>query len=459
MKVTKDESATRQVTLHVALDSEDLEPFLERAYKRNKSRVSIPGFRPGKAPRYIVEAFLGRETLVRDSLDYIVQESLTQAISDEALDAFGQPDVEVEEVDPVSFTAIVPLEPVIDLGDIRQLDVARGTVEITDEQVGLVLEQLQYNAAPWEPMDRPIQFGDLVTLDVDGTIKGNQVANDKGVDFIPAQDNPYPFPGFSIYLEGLKTDDSRQFTLEVPDDFQDTTIAGEDCSFDVKILQIKAKDLPEIDDEFAKGIEDGYESLEALKTSILENLTSESEQRATREFQETALEKLISGTSIEVSDATVEREIDHLLEEQARNLQGRDADVETYLQNAGKSAEETRDELRPPARERLSRYLVIRKLAQDEHLEVIPEEIYAEIERLVSGTTGSSDALLRAFSTDEAKASLGSALLTRKVLGRLGQMVEETDEDPEDSEDDAAQPEIDEEPAEDEETESPSSTS
>lgn len=452
MKVTKDDSAVRQVTLTVALDSEDLEPFLDRAFRRYRNRVSIPGFRPGKAPRHIVEAFLGREALVRDSLDYIVQESLDQAINDEGLDIFGQPDVEVVDVDPVSFKATVPLEPLVELGDLQQLDVAREPVEITDEQVDKVLESLQYNAAPWEPAERPVQFGDLVTLDVDGTIGGQQVANDRGVDFLPAQDNPYPFPGFSIYLEGLTEGQSKQFTLKVPEDYQDDSIAGEDCTFDIKVLQVKTKNLPDLDDEFAKGIEEGYESLEALKTSVREDLTEQATRYAEREFQEKTLEKVVSEASIEISDTTTEREIDNILEEQARSQQGRDASVEDYLANLGKSREESRQELRTSAQERLSRYLVIRKLAQDENLEVEPEEVDAEIDRMVVSAGAGSEAILRAFSSEDARSSIRTVLLTRKVLERLTQIVEGTDGVEPASENDDVQEEATEASGEPEET-------
>jgi len=451
LKVTKDESSARQVTLEVELDSDDLEPYLERAYKRNRNQVHIPGFRPGKAPRYIVETFLGREALVRDSLDFIVQESLDKAIKDEELDTFGQPDVEVMEMNPVSFKATVPLEPLVEFGDLRKIDAAREPVDITEEQVGRVLEQLRYNAAPWEPADRTVQFGDLVTLNVSGTISGEQVADDQGVDFVPSQDNPYPFPGFSVYLEGLAKEEDREFTLTVPEDFHDTTIAGKECLFKVKALEIKTKNLPELDDEFAKGIEDGYEGLEALRTSILENLTADSERLSTRDFQEKALEEVISGASIEISEATMEREIDHLLEDQARGQQGRQGDVETYVQNAGKTREELREELRPAAKERLHRYLVIRKISQDEGLEVSPEEVNTEVEELTASASGSSEALLQAFSSEDARSSLGSAILTRKVLERLIQRIEEPEEAPADSleTEGESEPEVTEEPMDD----------
>jgi trigger factor len=292
-------------------------------------------------------------------------------------------------------------------------------------------------------------------LNVSGTVRGEQVADDQGVDFVPSQDNPYPFPGFSVYLEGLAKEEDREFTLTVPEDFHDTTIAGKECLFKVKALEIKTKNLPELDDEFAKGIEDGYEGLEALRTSILENLTADSERLSTRDFQEKALEEVISGASIEISEATMEREIDHLLEDQARGQQGRQGDVETYVQNAGKTREELREELRPAATERLHRYLVIRKISQDEGLEVSPEEVDTEVEELTASASGSSEALLQAFSSEDARSSLGSAILTRKVLERLIQRIEEPEEAPTDSletEGEAegeSEPEVTEEPMDD----------
>ena len=431
MKVTKEEASIREVTLNVELDPEDIEPYLDRAYKRMVNRVQIPGFRPGKAPRVLVENYLGKEALVRDSLDFIVQESLDKAIQQEELETFGQPDVELTEVEPVTFKATVPLEPIVVLGEIGNINIEPETAEVTEEQVDKVVEQLQYNAAPWEPAERPVQFGDLVTLDVDGGINGEQVANDRGVDFIPTNDNPYPFPGFSLYLEGLEADSQKEFTLTVPEDYGDTSIAGQECRFDVKVLGIKVKALPELDDEFAKGVEDGYETLELLRTSILENLTSESERIAIRAHQEKILEEVIKDASLEISASTINHEIDHLLEDQARMQQGREANVDTYLQNVGKSREEIREELRPAAQERLNRYLIIRKLSQDENIEVSDEDVDQEVENLTSASGESIETLQQVLSTDDARSSLSSAILTRKVLERLVQIVQggQTEED------------------------------
>ena len=424
MKVTREEASPREVILNIELESTDVQPFLDSSYDRVANRIQIPGFRPGRAPRFLVENYVSREAMVRDSLDAILQQTLDRAIEDESLDIFGQPDVELLEVDPVSYKAVVPLEPVVQLQDLDSIHLEPESVEVTEEQVDQVMEQLRYDAAPWEPADRTVKYGDLLNLNVEGTVEGKTVAEDKGVDYIPSQDNLRPLPGFSVYLEGMSKDQTKEFTLPVPEDDTDAIIAGKECRFTVKVLEIKEKILPALDDEFAKGVGDGHDSLEALRASTLEDLTGRVERAAQLGFQERCFEEVIKNTSFEVSELTTNREIDRLLEEQAQAVHGRQADVDTYIQNAGKSREELREELRPTAQDRLTRYLVVRKLAQDDNIEVSPEEIDAEIETLASGSSEYRDSLRQAFSTENARSSIGNAILTRKVFERLAQRVQ-----------------------------------
>ena len=424
MNITKEETSPREVALSIQLESSDIEPYLERSYKRLVNRLMIPGFRRGKAPRYMVENYVGKEAMVQESLEYIVQESLDKAIKEENLETFGEPDVEVLEVYPTSFKATVSLEPIVDLGDFRSLRLEPDPIEVTEEQVAGVLEQIRYESAPWDPVDGPVKFGNLVTMEVVGVIEGRKLADDKGVDFIPSMDNPHPFPGFSVYLEGMRKDVPKEFDLTVPEDYADKTLAGKECRFNVKVLEIKEKVLLDLNDEFAKGVGDGYESLEALRANVLENLTQQAERAGRRAFEERSLEEVLKGTSVEVSDLTANREIDHLLEERIQSEQGRQTDMDTYLQNVGKSQEELRDELRPTAQERLTRFLVLRKLAQEEGIEVSPEDVDSEVENLSSGATESGGSLREALSSERAKSSIGSAILTRKVLERLAQIVQ-----------------------------------
>ena len=438
MKITREDSSQLQVSLNIELESDDIEPYLERSYKRVVNRVQIPGFRPGKAPRYIVQTFMGKEAMVRESLDLILQESLDKAIKEENLETMGEPDVELVEIEPLSFKAVIALEPAVDLGDFRTLRLTPDPVEVTDEEMAASIERMRYDSAPWEPVERPVKFGDLLTMDVDGTVEGQRVVDVQGAEFLPTQDNEIPFPGFSIHLEGIGHGESKEFTLDVPEDYRDTGIAGKEARFTVKVLEIKEKQLPELNDEFAKGVGDGHESLEALRASVLDQMTQQAESMAQRTFQEKVLQQVIEGASIRVSELTTTREIDHLMEDRTRALEGSRMDMDTYLQSVGKTQEELREELRPIAQEHLTRALVLRTLAKEEDIDVTSEEIDAEVGSLVSGSADNSDELRRLFSSENARSSIGNTLLTRKVLDRLAALVQAEDEEPAQSEDKAA---------------------
>lgn len=424
MNVTKDAETPTEVTLNVEMTPEDEEPFITRSYRRLVSRVNIPGFRPGKAPRSIVESQLGRPALVQEALEFMVPETLDQVLKDENLQAFMEPQLEILEVEPVSFKAVVPLEPVVELGDMTSIQLERQPVEVTDEQVAEVLERLRYDSAPWEPADRPVKFGDLLSLNVHGVIAGEEAMNDEGIDFIPQQDNPSPIPGFSIYLEGMTEGQEKEFSLTIPEDHGQEQYAGKECHIKVEVLSVKEKNLPELDDEFAKGVRDGYESLEALTSFLRQQLTDHAEHASNRQAEQVGLEKLLEISNIQASEMIYDRELDSLYEERERAVRNQRLDMDTYLSYIGKSEEEWREQLKPQAEQRLRTFLVLRKLAQEEDIDVEPEELQAEIDTMISESGDSQGAMRQALASDNARDSIRSSLLSRKVMQRLVEIIE-----------------------------------
>jgi trigger factor len=258
---------------------------------------------------------------------------------------------------------------------------------------------------------------------MEGRVEGRRVVNHKGVNFIPEKDSPHPVPGFSVYLEGLRKGEEKEFTLRIPEDNPDRSLAGKECRFLVRLLEVKEERLPEVNDEFAKGLGEGFESLEELRERVRERLLEAAQEEARRRLREEALKEVIKGARVELPPLVVEREVDRLLEEQERALQNRQVDVETYLRNAGKNPQELREELRPRALERLTEAVVLRKLAELEGIQVTPEELDAEAERRTSGRGPLEEPLRRFFATEEGRRSLGDALLTRKTLLRLEEIV------------------------------------
>ena len=420
MNVTKDSVTNTEITLTIVMDADDEEPFLNRSYRRVASRVRIPGFRPGKAPRSVIENHMGREALVHEALEFMIPESLDQVLKDEDVQAFMEPQLEVLGMEPVSYKAVVPLEPVVDLGDFQAIRLEREPVEVTDEQVSEVMEGLRAEAAPWEPVQRPLAYGDLVSMNVKGVIEEEEVIDDQGIDFIPQEDNNLPFPGFSTQLEGMLEGDSKLFTLNVPDDYPQENYAGKECRFNVEVLSLKEKNLAELDDEFAKGVREGFESLSALTDHVRQRLSDEGEANETRRLEQSSLEELKKLAKIEASELVYQRELDLMYEERERSLQNQRMNMELYLSYIGQTEEELREQMKPQAEERLNTMLVLRKLADVEEIEIEDEDVEEEITNLISSTSGESDVAMRqALSTQNAQDSIRSTLINRKLMARL----------------------------------------
>ncbi len=429
MKITQEEVVDRQTVLLIELEDDDLGPYLDRGYRRVVQRISVPGFRKGKAPRWRVEQVVGREGLINEVLDTMLPEVTDRAISEQELDAAGLPRLELVEISPFSVKATVPLVPKIDLASYTDIRIPVEPVEVTEEDVDQRLEQLRKSMAPWEPVDRAIKFGDLLNLDVQGIIGGEQAIDDHGIDFIPEQENPLPLPGFSIYMEGMTEGQEKDFTLTVPEDYPRENYAGKESRFHVNVLSVKEKQLPELDDEFAKGVRDGYESLDALKDYIRERLTEDAEAAARRQLEQDSLEEIKKIATIQASGIIYPRDLESMREDRERSVRNQRMDMDTYLSYIGQTQEEWEEKLRPQAEERLNTFLVIRKLAQEENIDITSEEVQTEIDSMITSSGESQASMRQALSTDSARESIRSSLLNRKVMERLLDIVQGRAED------------------------------
>ncbi len=424
MNITKESASPTEVTLNVEMEPEDEEPFINRSYRRLVGRVRIPGFRPGKAPRSILERHLGREALLQEALEFMVPETLDQVLKEENLQAFMEPELEVLGLEPVSFKAVVALEPVVELGDLQSIRLERQPIQVTEDEVSEVIDHLRYESGPWEPVDRPVQFGDLLTLNVTGIIAGEEAINDQNIDFIPQQDNPLPIPGFSVYLEGMSEGQEKDFTLAIPEDHHQDQYAAKDCRVHVEVISIKEKKLPDLDDEFAKGVKGGYETLEALRDFVRQQLTETAETNSQRQLEQDSLDELLRIATIQASDLIYQRELDNLYQERHRSVTNQRVDMDTYLSYIGTTEEEWREQLRPQAERRLNTYLVIRQLAADEQIDVEANEIQAEIDSMTEKAGDSEESMRRVLNSDSARETVRTSLLNRKVLQRVAQTVE-----------------------------------
>ena len=419
MKVTKEDLPEREVILTIELESEDLEPYLERAYRQVVQRTNIPGFRKGKAPRAIVARFVGPDVLQGEALDFLLPEAVNRAVEEENLEPGGRPSVEVVEEDPVILKATVPLLPLVKLDDYRAIRVDEESIEITKEQVQEVLEQLRRDQAPWEPADRAVVSGDQVVMDVRGELEDREILNQTGAVYLVVEENPNPVPGFAKELIGLMGGQEKEFSLTIPEENEDKELAGQQCTFHVVAREIKEKRLADLDDEFARGVGEGYDNLEALREKVRSDLQAQASQAARLRYEDKVVQEVLDRATVEASPLLVEHEIDHLLADEEQALKRQQIDQEQYLQSVGKTAEEHREETRHVALSRLTRSYALREIAQLEGLETSPEDVEQELNSLVEAAGGQADSVRRALGTPEGRQSLSGRILSRKTMERL----------------------------------------
>ena len=416
MKITQEEVVDRQTVLHIELEDEDLSPYLDRGYRRVSQRTVIPGFRKGKAPRRIVERFLGRESLLSEVLDTMLPEVTRQAIAGQEIDAVGMPQIELLELDPFTLKATVPLTPEVDPGPYRDIRVPVEMVEVTGQDIEDHLERMQQSMASWEPVERPVQMGDLVTMNVAGTVEGRTSIDQKDTVYLVDADSTRPFAGFAEHVVAAVTGDAKDFDLTIADDHPDEAIAGKEVHFSVTVSEIKERILPVLDDEFAKGYGDGFDSLDALRQHADEDLNSTAENDSKLKYQETTIQAIIDAATVELSPVMLEHETDHMSSDQERFLGRINIRMDDYLQSIGKSEEEMRGDMREEATLRIKRTFVLSKVAELESVDVSDEEINEKVQETLAEVSEDQKPDL---DEDELKSAARGVLVRQKTIDLL----------------------------------------
>ena len=415
MKVSTEKIQGSQVVLTIEADKEEMDRSLDKAYRRLAAKTAVPGFRKGKAPRPMLERYLGRDALVEEAANLLMAESYDKALEEHKVDAIARPKVEVLQVEPLLFKATVPVRPTVELGDYHEIKFIPETVVVTDEEVTEAQERLRQTRATWEPVEREAKFEDLLNIDVEGTAQGKVVVSEKG-GWYPLSPGPSSsLPGFSEQLEGAKKGEERAFTLKLSQEFGELT--GQDCSFKVLVNEIKQKNLPDLDDEFAKSLGRGIETIDALKEKVFADIKSEKERMERRRLEDKAIEALVAISRLEYPDILVQNEIDHLIDERKQYLGEKDS-LENYLKNVKKTEEEFRNELKPMAEDMIKRSLVLEKLGEVEKTEVSDAEVDAEVERIIQGAKN-DERVRQLFSSPSGRESLRRNIYMRKTIDRL----------------------------------------
>jgi trigger factor len=367
----------------------------------------------------MLERHIGRETLLGEALDRLIPQLLSQAIKDQGIEAIARPDVEVTQTDPVIFKATVPVLPTVELGNYKEISIAPEPVEVGDEEVNKVFDQLRYQHAVWEPVERPVKSGDLVTIDVTGNVEENTLLDRKDLQFQVLQGLPFPVPGFAENIEGLEKGQDKEFSISLPADYEASELAGKECQFKVCVSEVKEIKLPELNDEFVVSIGQGFETLDALTENITSNLRVMSEEGAKRRHEEKIIDTLSEISRVEFPPVIVEQEIDRLIAAHERELSQNKMSLEDYLKSKEKSKEELREELRPLAIRQVTGSLVLSKITEAEEITVTDKEIDEEVAEMVQGAGEQAEEVRKILQNEATRKSLENVLITRKTIKRL----------------------------------------
>ncbi len=427
MKVTNEKTENCQAFLTVEMEPDEVEESLERSYHHLAKKANIPGFRKGKAPRAILERYIGKESLLEDALNSLLPEAYEKAIKEQEIEAFAQPHIEIAQTDPVIFKVAVPLTPTIKLGDYHHIQVAPEPVELTEDDVSTAIEQLRHQHATWEPVERPVDFDDLVVLDVESNLEDKPFVNQKGAQYQVLRELPLPAPGFAEQLVGMRRDEEKEFKLQFPSDYPRGELAEKEPSFKVRVTEIKQEELPELNDEFAKEISPDFKSLDLLREKVSTDLKLRAEEKARIDFEERVIDAAVDITELEFPPILVEMETDRLINQQLRRWQMGGKGLEEYLSSINKTEEELRQELHPLATKRVTQSLTLGRIAEEEKFEVSDSEISAEIENMTKSATENKDELTKFLNTPQARKSIEQVLITRKTIQRLVEIAKGSD--------------------------------
>ena len=419
MKVSQAELYQSQIVLNIEVEPPELEEHLNRVYRRVVQSANIPGFRKGKAPRSVVERFMGREALMADALETLLPQMTSRAIEEQELDVVATPRVQVIQDDPLTIEATVPVRPDVQLGDYYDIRLEQEPVSVSAEDVDSRLSLFQRESGAWEPVERPVEMEDMVTIDVTGDVDGEPEVDETGVDYVLMEGSPNPLPGFPEELVGIAIGESREFALPFPDDYFDSEKVGKECRFSVTVVEVKERKVPELDDEFARSLGMETNSMEELREKIEEEMTSQSRLAADHRFEDLAIRALVDISEIELPPLLVESEIDNLLAGQAEAMRRQQVSMEDYLNTVGKSVEELQEEARPQAEERLLRSLALQAFREKEGLEVTSEDIEEELGKVTVDTVSGENPLRSVLDSEEGRRYIENMLINRKTLERL----------------------------------------
>ena len=398
LQVEKLEKNMAKLTIEVS--AEDLDKAMEKAYQKQKSRISLPGFRKGKAPRKMIESQYGKGVFMEDAVNSLVPQEYTKALGECDLEIVSQPEINVTQMEPgkaLIFTADVAVKPEVTLGDYKGVEVPKSEIAVTDEEVDAEVKKEQdKNARTVAVEDRAAANGDITTIDFEGFVDGVAFDGGKGTDYALTLGSGTFIPGFEDQLVGANTGDHVEVKVTFPEEYQAKELAGKEAVFQCDVKKIETKEVPELDDEFAKDVSE-FDTLAEYKEDVKKKLTEKKEKEARTAKENAAVDKAIENAQMDIPELMTKTECRQMMDDFSRRMQQQGLSMEQYFQFTGQSMDKMMEDMKPQALKRIQTRLVLEKVAEAENIQPSEEEITEEIQKMADAYKMEADKIREAI--------------------------------------------------------------
>ena len=383
LQVEKLEGNMAKLTIEASAD--DFEEALEKAYQKNKSRLSVPGFRKGKVPRKMIEQMYGKEVFFEEAANIVIPSAYAKAVDECTEDIVSQPTIDIVQLEvgkPFIFTAEVALKPEVTLGQYKGIEVDKADITATDKEVEDAIEkERENNARTITVDDRPVQDGDVVVLDFEGFMDGVAFEGGKGENHSLTIGSGAFIPGFEDQLIGAEIDKEVEVNVTFPENYQEASLAGKPAVFQCTVKEIKEKQLPDLDDEFASEVSE-YDTLEEYRESVRKYIEERKEEDAKKAKEEKVVDAIIEGAQMDIPEAMITTQQRQMADEFAQRIRMQGISIEQYFQVTGLTRAAFMEQMKPQAESRIKSRLVLEAVAKAENIEASEEEYQAEIKKM-----------------------------------------------------------------------------
>lgn len=403
-----------EVELTIEVGQEEFEAGLDKAYRKNRGSISVPGFRKGKAPRKVIEGMYGAGVFYEDAIEEIYPQACMQAIEEKGLDSVAPPRVEITDLGKEGFTfkAIVTVRPVITLKQYKGLEADKVLPTVTDAAVDNELKQYVDRATQLEPVDRAAEMGDSMVMDYEGVKDGVPFEGGSAKGYELALGSHTFIPGFEEQVVGMKAGEEKTIDLTFPEDYHAKDLAGQPVQFKVKCVEVKEKKVPAIDDEFAKDVSE-FDTLEEFRKDLAEKLRDRREHAAEHAFEDAVTDALIGVLEVELPEAMVDFRADQVLQEYADRFERQGLPFQQYLQMTGQTLDAMKEQAKAAAEHQIKSEMALDAVAEAEKLEISEEELADEYKSLAEQYGMEAEQVKAAAPAEDVK----TTLLRRKAMG------------------------------------------